>query len=407
MQREVFKTFLLRIVLLKIMILDIPALESFFANCSFLILFFTTLYYWSKVIFLGESPYNQKGLLCYGCAIFCLTIQLLLRWIESGHFPLSNLYESLIFLAWCLLILHVYIENSMKTVFLGVLTSPAILCLIAFTDLSLPAELQRSSPLVPALQSNWLVMHVTVMIASYAALLLGCLLGIAYLIFSNFFGKSKTPLYQGFVLKNPLKFNDSLSTEMSSLSKDSRSADFEDNFLSFSQVSSLQKNLEKTENKNEIVPNFENLGQNGIFVSSPKIEDFWGKTEFSTRSQKRQFSPKFSKFEGEEAKFLVFLDNLSYRTIGIGFCFLTLGILSGAVWANETWGNYWSWDPKETWAFITWLTFACYLHSRLIGGWAGSKPAWIAALGFVIVWICYLGVNLLGQGLHSYGFLQI
>jgi len=105
--------------------------------------------------------------------------------------------------------------------------------------------------------------------------------------------------------------------------------------------------------------------------------------------------------------FLNFLDNLSYRTIGIGFCFLTLGILSGAVWANETWGNYWSWDPKETWALITWLTFASYLHSRLIGGWTGYKPACIASFGFVIIWICYLGVNILGQGLHSYGFLQI
>jgi len=97
-------------------------------------------------------------------------------------------------------------------------------------------------------------------------------------------------------------------------------------------------------------------------------------------------------------------DNISYRTIGIGFCFLTLGILSGAVWANETWGSYWSWDPKETWALITWLTFAAYLHMRFLRGWIGIKPAWIASLGFVLIWVCYLGVNLLGKGLHSYGF---
>lgn len=85
--------------------------------------------------------------------------------------------------------------------------------------------------------------------------------------------------------------------------------------------------------------------------------------------------------------------------------FLTLGILSGAVWANETWGTYWSWDPKETWALITWLTFAAYLHTRLLYGWQGVKPASIASLGFILVWVCYLGVNLLGKGLHSYGFL--
>lgn len=98
------------------------------------------------------------------------------------------------------------------------------------------------------------------------------------------------------------------------------------------------------------------------------------------------------------------LDNISYRIIGLGFPLLTIGIISGGVWANEAWGSYWSWDPKETWALITWLVFAAYLHSRITKGWQGRKPAFIAASGFVVVWICYLGVNLLGKGLHSYGW---
>ena len=98
------------------------------------------------------------------------------------------------------------------------------------------------------------------------------------------------------------------------------------------------------------------------------------------------------------------LDNLSYRSIGLGFALLTIGILSGAVWANEAWGSYWSWDPKETWAFVTWLTFAFYLHTRLSRGWAGKKSAFVATFGFLIVWFCYLGVNLFGKGLHSYGW---
>jgi cytochrome c-type biogenesis protein CcsB len=98
-------------------------------------------------------------------------------------------------------------------------------------------------------------------------------------------------------------------------------------------------------------------------------------------------------------KFAEKLDNLSYRILGIGFPLLTIGILSGAVWANEAWGSYWSWDPKETWALATWFVFAIYLHS-------GKKPAIIASLGFVTVWICFLGVNLLGEGLHSYGFFK-
>jgi cytochrome c-type biogenesis protein CcsB len=88
----------------------------------------------------------------------------------------------------------------------------------------------------------------------------------------------------------------------------------------------------------------------------------------------------------------------------LGFPLLTIGIISGGVWANEAWGSYWSWDPKETWALILWLVFAAYLHARITKGWQGRKPALLAALGFVVVWITYLGVNLLGKGLHSYGW---
>jgi cytochrome c-type biogenesis protein CcsB len=99
------------------------------------------------------------------------------------------------------------------------------------------------------------------------------------------------------------------------------------------------------------------------------------------------------------------IDTWSYRIIGLGFPFLTIGIISGAVWANEAWGSYWSWDPKETWALITWIVFAIYLHSRLLKGWQGEKAATIGSCGFFVIWICYLGVNFLGKGLHSYGWV--
>ena len=99
------------------------------------------------------------------------------------------------------------------------------------------------------------------------------------------------------------------------------------------------------------------------------------------------------------------IDNLSYRIIGFGFPLLTIGIVAGAVWANEAWGSYWSWDPKETWALITWLVFAAYLHARITKSWQGKNPAILASIGFVVVWICYLGVNFLGKGLHSYGWI--
>ena len=99
------------------------------------------------------------------------------------------------------------------------------------------------------------------------------------------------------------------------------------------------------------------------------------------------------------------LDTLSYRSILVGFVLLTLGLISGAVWANEAWGTWWSWDPKETWAFISWLFYAAYLHMRISKGWQGRRPALLATIGFLVVLICYLGVNFLGIGLHSYGWI--
>ena len=97
------------------------------------------------------------------------------------------------------------------------------------------------------------------------------------------------------------------------------------------------------------------------------------------------------------------LDHWSYRVISLGFIFLTMGILSGAVWANEAWGSYWNWDPKETWAFITWTVFAIYLLIRTNRNFRSASSAIVAFIGFLIIWICYFGVNLLGIGLHSYG----
>jgi ABC-type transport system involved in cytochrome c biogenesis permease subunit len=97
----------------------------------------------------------------------------------------------------------------------------------------------------------------------------------------------------------------------------------------------------------------------------------------------------------------VSLDELTYRSIAIGFVLLALGIITGAVWAHYAWGAYWSWDPKETWALITWLIYALYLHLRAIG-WRKKRSAWLAIIGFFAVIFTYLGVNFLLPGLHSY-----
>ncbi len=95
------------------------------------------------------------------------------------------------------------------------------------------------------------------------------------------------------------------------------------------------------------------------------------------------------------------IDELTHQMIMFGFLFLTIGIITGAVWANSAWGTYWSWDPKETWSLITWLIYATMLHLRMMRGWRGKKIAWVSILGFMAVLFTYFGVNLL-PGLHSY-----
>ncbi len=100
------------------------------------------------------------------------------------------------------------------------------------------------------------------------------------------------------------------------------------------------------------------------------------------------------------------LDNFMYKTILFGFFWLTIGIVTGAIWADQAWGNYWSWDPKETWSLITWFIYAGAIHARLIRGWQGKKIAWLSILGFIAVLFTYFGVNFLLSGLHSYGGLS-
>jgi cytochrome c-type biogenesis protein CcsB len=95
------------------------------------------------------------------------------------------------------------------------------------------------------------------------------------------------------------------------------------------------------------------------------------------------------------------LDELMYQCVALGFVFLTLGIITGSVWAHYAWGSYWSWDPKETWSLITWLIYALMLHARNVRGWRGKRMAIMSVIGFGCVLFTYLGVNLL-PSLHSY-----
>jgi len=283
--------------------------------CFFL--FFSMIFYWISLSFSKNQSFFQIGKLFILFSNLLFTITLLSRWIGEGYFPLSNLYESLIFLSWGISSVHLFVEQKTKSRLIGSITSPILFFLSGFSSLTLPVDMQKALPLVPSLQSNWLMMHVSMMMVSYSTLILGSLLSILYLAL-NFFNSKKS--------------------------------------LSF---------LKNTNNNISL-----NSSMNTSKISILETVDIW-----------------------------------SYRIIGLGFPFLTIGIISGAVWANEAWGSYWSWDPKETWALITWIVFAIYLHSRLLKGWQGEKAAVVGSFGFFVIWICYLGVNFLGKGLHSYGWV--
>ena len=287
------------------------------------LLFFAMIFYWVSLSFPKNNLVFQGSKILVAASNLLFTSTLLIRWMTQGYFPLSNLYESLIFLSWGISFIHLIIEYKTQSRLIGAISTPLLFFLSGFSSLTLPTDMQKALPLVPSLQSNWLMMHVSMMMVSYATLILGSLLSILYLAFLFFSGQQNQ-----------------VALESSSLATSSENSSLVTSSVNSSKLSLLQ------------------------------TVDVW-----------------------------------SYRIIGLGFPFLTIGIISGAVWANEAWGSYWSWDPKETWALITWLVFAIYLHSRLLKGWQGKQAALLGSGGFFVIWICYLGVNFLGKGLHSYGWV--
>jgi cytochrome c-type biogenesis protein CcsB len=289
-----------------------------------LLLLVLPLSFWALSGGSASSPVR----LLVAAANLCLTAQLVLRWIDSGHFPISNLYESLCFLAWGCTLTQLVVERSWPSPLVAAAATPIGLGCVAFASFALPDRLQEASPLVPALRSSWLVMHVSVIMLSYAALLVGSLLSIAVLITDR---------------------GEALELRSSSIG----SGGYRQARLNSDGPGAMASPLQLSS------------------VSMSMVEQ---------------------------------LDSLSYRTITVGFLLLSVGLVSGAVWANEAWGSWWSWDPKETWALICWLVYAAYLHTRLIRGWQGRRPALVAAAGLVVIVVCYIGVNLLGIGLHSYGW---
>nr|YP_009828295.1 CcsA [Sargassum fusiforme]QHN51262.1 CcsA [Sargassum fusiforme]QJC13512.1 CcsA [Sargassum fusiforme] len=328
-------------------------------NILFILVFISTALYWFQLSFKFVTILNRIGEIMSRFATLNIFLFLLIRWIEYGYFPLSNLYESLLFLSFILLFSYQLLESKAKSPIFGGIVLPIVLLISGFAELTLPLEMQKAGALVPALQSNWLMMHVSLMMLSYAILLIGSAFSIVYLVTFLVFKYTIRPF-------------------------EKRYFDYQESMRG---LVNLAKGVALTREDYKIRSSIQSSYACPEIISLNNI--FLEQEAFA---------------ESARTNFLSQLDKWSSRTISLGFPFLTIGIIAGAVWANEAWGAYWSWDPKETWALITWLIFAAYLHLRLIVGVTGKGPAFLASIAFFVVWICYLGVNFLGQGLHSYGW---
>jgi cytochrome c-type biogenesis protein CcsB len=277
--------------------------NSLLFGISIFVYFFAMVLYVSYLAFRSELLGKICTLVLFA-GVAVETAAILVRWYESyrigiGRAPLTNLYESLVFFALTIAVTYLLVERKFGIKTAGAFVTPFPFIIMAYASLN-PNEIQ---PLVPALQSNWLIAHVVTCFVGYAA-------------FAVSFGVSVLYLFKVGTGNAPSK-------------------------------------------KERIVPGY---------LPSADL-----------------------------------LDEVGYKTIAIGFPLLTIGIVTGAFWANVAWGTYWSWDPKETWSLIVWLIYAAYLHARITRGWRGKKAAVLSIVGFLATVFCYLGVNLILSGLHSYG----
>ncbi len=287
------------------------------------------------------------------------TAGIALRWVESyqlgiGHAPLSNLYESLVFFSFTIIVIYLFIERKYQNRVIGAFTTPIACLAMAYASLkpSIPSAIQ---PLVPVLKSNWLIAHVIACFIGYAA-------------FALAFGVAAMYLMK--------KGREDESFTWVEIAKPLTLFIFTTLFSRVLFVSSLVS---------------------AVLVAIPICLVFYGVVFLVRKMPAESKARLLDRFPNPRI-----LDELGYQLILLGFLFLTIGIITGAVWANSAWGRYWGWDPKETWSLITWFVYATLLHARLTRGWHGKRIAFLSMVGFAAVLFTYFGVNLL-PGLHSYG----
>ncbi len=316
----------------------------------------------------GES-YDQWVMLHPGS-------ELIMSMVRSA--PLRNLYESLEFFVWCLILVYLIIEFKYKNRSFGAFVTPVAGLALAFIDLSgMSKEIQ---PLIPALQSNWLLAHVIMSFIAYATFALSFSTGLMYLILKT--EKRTEPSYIFWTLTSGIFLVVLIAMGL----------DYMTYGVGIKSPDALIKNY---------------LFKASFLSPSSGISVLSWIAAIAFIFVTWRYGYLLKKVLSSLSLSTDMLDEITYKSIAVGFPVFTLGgLIFGAIWADQAWGTYWGWDPKETWSLITWFVYAFFIHSRLLRGWRGNKVAVVAVIGFAAVIFTYLGVNLLLSGLHAYGGLE-
>ncbi len=401
----------------------------------------TLFYLVSMVLYISYLAFKKEGIGRTATAVTYAglgiqTVALAMRWIESyqmgiGRAPLSNLYESLVFFTWSMVLIYVIVEYKYKTRGFGAFVMPVAFLALAFINVSgISSEI---TPLVPALKSNWLFYHVLVSFLGYAAF--GVAFGVT-MIYLLVDAEEKGSVLNLLAALGALAVLASLGYFMAGLGEKPKTwfwLGLGVLFLAWALVIVLTG----ARNKQHVYLFWAfcmtlagglllAMGIDYALFKGTVVDESFRKHMFESTFLNKSVPVRFVCWAGVAALFSIvwsqgirlkdlfrqyalsmdMLEDVTYRMIAVGWPLLTGGIITGAVWANSAWGTYWGWDPKETWSLITWFVYAIYLHSRYVRGWKGTQMAVISAIGFLSVIFTYLGVNLVLSGLHSYGGME-
>lgn len=365
-----------------------------------------------------EARTRRWGNIAIGIAITGAVFQVMFivtRMMIGGHFPTSNMFEFIAFLCFTIVVTFIVMYFIYRSVVLGAFVMPLAVILLAYAAV-FPRDVQ---PLIPALQSHWLYIHVTTAALGQGAFAVGFIAGLLYLI--HWVGKKKETgknaiwleitlvvvvMFIGFSL---IHFAFSAAGYEARFQHTVEGKQIEQEYQLPPLVGPYQGKVVQMDDFLGLqLPLFEAPAwMEGQKAASKLNSVVWSMMSglilygmfllLARKSLGKTLYPLVKNLN------LELVDEISYRAIAIGFPIFTLGALIFAmIWAHEAWGRFWGWDPKETWALITWLFYSAYLHLRLSRGWLGLKSAWLAVGGFIIIMINLIVINLVIAGLHSY-----